>query len=198
MNTKQTNDLHQHLLDMLGAKDHQDAGRIIGELHAAKAHPSRGVVDELGADEVRDLWMATDADGITTTEHLRRFAKRIQAAALPAVPDRCCAACKGSGEVEALTQHASGDPQDAYEAPATCPVCDGTGEGDPWMPVDLVLPMAPGWYVCVNHGRVEPLRFDGAYWHHTRMTRDLAGPSHWRTFESIATPAHDQPEGDQR
>ncbi|MCF8799207.1 hypothetical protein [Xanthomonas campestris] len=25
-------DLHQHLLDMLGAKDHADAGRIIGEL----------------------------------------------------------------------------------------------------------------------------------------------------------------------
>ncbi|WP_414553253.1 hypothetical protein [Stenotrophomonas forensis] len=27
-------DLHQHLLDMLGAKDHEDAGRIIGKLHA--------------------------------------------------------------------------------------------------------------------------------------------------------------------
>lgn len=29
------NDLHAHLLHMLGAKDHEDAGRIIGELHAA-------------------------------------------------------------------------------------------------------------------------------------------------------------------
>ncbi|WP_440984954.1 hypothetical protein ACQHIH_16210 [Xanthomonas sontii] len=28
-------DMHQHLLDMLGAKDHEDAGRIIGALHAA-------------------------------------------------------------------------------------------------------------------------------------------------------------------
>ncbi|WP_313398117.1 hypothetical protein [Stenotrophomonas sp.] len=28
-------DLHAHLLHMLGAKDHEDAGRIIGELHAA-------------------------------------------------------------------------------------------------------------------------------------------------------------------
>ena len=27
--------LHAHLLHMLGAKDHEDAGRIIGELHAA-------------------------------------------------------------------------------------------------------------------------------------------------------------------
>lgn len=26
-------DLYRHLLDMLGAKDHEDAGRIIGELH---------------------------------------------------------------------------------------------------------------------------------------------------------------------
>jgi len=29
------NDLHAHLLHMLGAKDHEDAGLIIGELHAA-------------------------------------------------------------------------------------------------------------------------------------------------------------------
>ena len=28
-------DLHAHLLHMLGAKDHEDAGRIIGELHAS-------------------------------------------------------------------------------------------------------------------------------------------------------------------
>lgn len=32
----QSGDMHQHLLDMLGAKDHADAGRIIGELHAAE------------------------------------------------------------------------------------------------------------------------------------------------------------------
>ncbi|WP_127158448.1 hypothetical protein [Xanthomonas arboricola] len=34
--------LHQHLLDLLGAKDHVDAGRIIGELHAAALNEQSG------------------------------------------------------------------------------------------------------------------------------------------------------------
>ncbi len=41
-----SHDLYQHLLDMLGAKDHADAGRIIGELHAkelAAAPPAASV-----------------------------------------------------------------------------------------------------------------------------------------------------------
>lgn len=163
------------------------------------AHPSRGVVDEAMVERIeavrQEAIRVWEKEVGVLASMNRQEACRVgmraalQAAALPAVPDRCCAACKGSGEVEALTPHASGDPQDAYMAPATCEVCDGNGGADPWMPVASVLPMTPGWYVGLNHGRVEPLRFDGAYWHHTRMTRDLAGPSHWRTFESIERPA---------
>ena len=81
MNTKQTNDLHQHLLDMLGAKDHQDAGRIIGELHAAKAHPSRGVVDDSAIH--RALGAYTAINGLSPIEKMRAA---LQAAALPAAP----------------------------------------------------------------------------------------------------------------
>lgn len=53
-----SHDLYQHLLDMLGAKDHADAGRIIGELHAkelAAAPPAASV----RAKEVTNLEIAT-------------------------------------------------------------------------------------------------------------------------------------------
>jgi hypothetical protein len=112
----------------------------------------------------------------------------LEAALSTATPAGECAACNGAGEVETLTAHTSGDPQDAYVAPATCPVCDGNGGADPWMPVSSVLPMAPGWYIGINYGAVEPLRWDGNSWHHSRVTRDLAMPSHWRTFDSITRP----------
>lgn len=100
MNTKQTNDLHQHLLDMLGAKDHQDAGRIIGELHAAKAHPSRGVVDDAMVTRYLDAvheylggltkkqWQAERQDNAAALRRAARIgltaALEGQAAALPA------------------------------------------------------------------------------------------------------------------
>ncbi|MCC4618321.1 hypothetical protein LL972_20395 [Xanthomonas campestris pv. asclepiadis] len=52
--------LHQHLLDMLGAKDHVDAGRIIGKLHAAALNEQSGNSGQLqaeqrGAGEVLDV-----------------------------------------------------------------------------------------------------------------------------------------------
>ena len=43
------------------------------------------------------------------------------------VRDATCGHCRGTGEVPRLVQHASGDPQDAYEAPSDCPSCGGTG-----------------------------------------------------------------------
>ncbi len=48
-------DLHTHLLHMLGAKDHEDAGRIIGELHAASmSTPAAPGIDP--ADPWRGLY----------------------------------------------------------------------------------------------------------------------------------------------
>lgn len=38
-----------------------------------------------------------------------------------------CEACKGSGEVIGIERAPSCDPQDEYEAPMSCPKCDGTG-----------------------------------------------------------------------
>lgn len=56
-----------------------------------------------------------------------------------------------------------------------------------WRPV-ATAPPAPGWYVGFTGARAEPLRFDGAHWHHTRPTRDLAMPTHWRGFDSLGRP----------
>lgn len=58
-----SHDLYQHLLDMLGAKDHADAGRIIGELHAkelAAAPPAAsGRARELVWTQIKgDVWRA--------------------------------------------------------------------------------------------------------------------------------------------
>ena len=51
--------LHAHLLHMLGAKDHEDAGRIIGELHAAAMRtPAAPGIDMEAVRELlaRRLW----------------------------------------------------------------------------------------------------------------------------------------------
>jgi len=48
-------DLHAHLLHMLGAKDHEDAGRIIGELHAASmSTPAAPGIDSEQFRELKD------------------------------------------------------------------------------------------------------------------------------------------------
>jgi hypothetical protein len=165
--------------------------RWADRLSALTAEAGKGDADEL-VKELREAAEVEDATGgwDQTAIMLRKAADYIEAtpALSTATPAGECAACNGAGEVETLTAHTSGDPQDAYVAPATCPVCDGNGGADPWMPVSSVLPMAPGWYIGINYGAVEPLRWDGNSWHHSRVTRDLAMPSHWRTFDSITRP----------
>lgn len=64
-----------------------------------------------------------------------------------------------------------------------------------WVPVSDSVPPRAGWYLGCNYGNVEPLRFDGSNWQHTRITRDLAMPSHWADFATIAKPAPSSGEG---
>jgi hypothetical protein len=53
------------------------------------------------------------------------------------------------------------------------------GVTEAWHNVSDVLPAVTGWYIGCWGGRVEPLRWSGEYWNHTRPTRDLATPTHW-------------------
>ncbi|MEA9653040.1 hypothetical protein ABFU65_12205 [Xanthomonas campestris pv. raphani] len=71
-------DLHQHLLDMLGAKDHADAGRIVGELQGmgfdrARETPRRQSAVELllslGYVWRTDRWEAPQPGAAALNEH---------------------------------------------------------------------------------------------------------------------------------
>jgi|GEM_PF-3156032 len=53
-------DLHAHLLHMLGAKDHGDAGRIIGEFHAASMSTPAAPGIDLRLREMLDGWKNSD------------------------------------------------------------------------------------------------------------------------------------------
>jgi hypothetical protein len=58
---------------------------------------------------------------------------------------------------------------------------EGAAQGrDGWRSVSDEVPAVTGWYIGFWQGRVEPLQWRGEYWHHTRPTRDVAAPSHWR------------------
>ncbi|WP_282275242.1 hypothetical protein [Stenotrophomonas sp. PS02297] len=73
------NDLHQHLLHMLGAKDHEDAGRIIGELHAAALRtPAAPGIDLAEAHQLAFEIGGDDEGGYQfTPEELEQFVTRL-------------------------------------------------------------------------------------------------------------------------
>lgn len=79
-------ELHQHLLDMLGAKDHADAGRIIGELHAAarvaaQPHPD-GFKEAWSEFDRKTQWVQDTAQphelGMHRADVLRQRIERLQ------------------------------------------------------------------------------------------------------------------------
>ena len=53
-------------------------------------------------------------------------------------------------------------------------------EGCCWIACSERAPDKPGWYIGYWNGEVQPLRFGGQYWTHTKLTRDCADPTHWR------------------
>ena len=79
-------DLHAHLLHMLGAKDHEDAGRIIGDLHAASmSTPAAPGIDL--ADEFESLrWQLERANNAIATLHSSQQLRDKVAGVLDASP----------------------------------------------------------------------------------------------------------------
>lgn len=55
-------DLHAHLLHMLGAQDHEDAARIIGELHAAQIKPEAVQVPLCVRTAPERIWLQISDD----------------------------------------------------------------------------------------------------------------------------------------
>lgn len=72
-------DLHAHLLHMLGAQDHEDAARIIGELHAAQIKPEAvqvpqgwRLVPEKPTDEMMRVGYWSGAGNVSIQEEWAR------------------------------------------------------------------------------------------------------------------------------
>lgn len=120
-------DLHQHLLDMLGAKSHEDAGRIIGQLHAQAV--------DLGPDRFRDPdhlaeWLGSLVDGSEQEEWDAAQAAMIGVRAFqqhPAVIERLREAVEGECDGLAITTEQAAAIFDHVLEPA--PLIDGKAVG---------------------------------------------------------------------
>ncbi|SBV37807.1 hypothetical protein STPYR_12750 [uncultured Stenotrophomonas sp.] len=133
-------DLHRHLLDMLGAKDHEDAGRIIGELHAAAPACPACEGRPSGENVPCAVCKSTPAaPGIDLTE-LRAIANDLSHSAkvdgyepqqitfIESIRDRLLALIDASPK--GATFHNDGNSEAQFtadEARLNCPSCGGSG-----------------------------------------------------------------------